>query len=42
MLLFVLGLFIGGLLGFLFTAIVTAGKLDDMITEELYKKLDWT
>jgi len=42
MLLFILGLFIGWLLGFILTAIIATGKRDEMITEELYKKLDWT
>jgi hypothetical protein len=42
MLLFILGLFIGWLLGVLLTSIIAVGKRDDMITEEMYKKLDWT
>lgn len=42
MLLFVLGLFIGWLLGFILTAVIAAGKRHDVITEELCKKLDWT
>lgn len=42
MLLFILGLFVGWLLGFLLTAIISAGKREDMISEEICKKLDWT
>lgn len=42
MLIFILGLFVGWFLGFLLTAIIAAGKRDDMITDEIYRKLDWT
>jgi hypothetical protein len=42
MLLFILGLVVGWFLGFLLTAIISAGRRDDMISEEMYKKLDWT
>jgi hypothetical protein len=42
MLLFILGLFIGWFIGFLLTAIIAAGRRDDMISDEMYKKLDWT
>jgi len=42
MLLFILGLFIGWLFGFLLTAIIAAGRWDDIVSEEIYKKLDWT
>ena len=42
MLLFIFGLFLGWLLGFILTAIIAAGKRDERMTEEMYKKLDWT
>jgi hypothetical protein len=39
MLLFIIGLFVGWFLGFLLTAIIAAGKKEDLVSEEMYKKL---